>query len=347
MITETGEIDQVSVEAKEDENTPELDRSGNGLGNPCVVIPHPYTDKNGGATVKLRAKHNDANDNVNSIEKFESEAIQGDAEEEIVKIGAKLVHSDVKPGETKIIISDDENKRVNHEDIIETQNEVVADDENTMDKGYTVKISDDADGVDEDCEEKEIIDNNLVESSGKLGEATDEENNTVELTECIDMPNADKMLSSEDFVNDNIAYSKHMDSVVNMDNNNIYTNNTHDLNRDLKSDLNEDRVFLPRRRSSSTQKLRGKDLSEEQEDDLDSDPEKNTFRSPLGSVDQLIEILASQTGREKRPEKTESESSDTQSDLEKTRAKDKCEKDSCENLTKEGRNVGAPEKFCS
>ena len=91
--------------------------------------------------------------------------------------------------------------------------------------------------VDEVFEEKEIIDNNTVEFSGpateKPGETTDEENNTVELTVSIDLPNADKMLSSEDFVNDNIAYSKKMDSVVNMDNNNIYSNNARDLDTDL------------------------------------------------------------------------------------------------------------------
>ena len=367
MITGTGETNQVSIEAKENQNTPELDRSGIGLENTCVIISDPYKAKNEGTTVKLRAKHSDANDNreLDSIENFDSEAVQGDVEEEIVKIGAKLLHSDVKSEETKIIVSDDENKRVNDEDIIETQNEIVADDENAIDKGYAVIVtnSDDANedtnaiddvvqsdegtqsDVDEVCEEKEIIDNNIVESSGTFGEATDEENNTVELTGCADMPNADNMLTSEDFVNDNIAYSKNIDSVVNMENNNIYTNNTRDLNRDLKSDLNEDRVFLPRRRSSSTQKLGGNDLGEEHEGYLDSDLEKNTFRSPLSSVDQLIEMLASQTEREKRPEKTESESSDTQSDLEKSPMKDKCEKDSCENLTKEHNNLGAPEKI--
>ena len=193
---------------------------------------------------------------------------------------------------------------------------------------------------------RKIIDNNIVKSSGsdteKPSETTDEENNTVELTVCIDLPNTDKMLSSEDFVNDNIAYSKKMDSVVNMDNNNIYSNNVRDLDGDLKSDLNEARVFLPRRRSSSTQQLSRNDFSEEQVGDLDRGLEKKAFRSPLSSVDQLIEILASQTEREKSLEKTESESSDTQSDLEKSTAENKCE-DSCENLTVEIKSFGAPE----
>ena len=363
--TETGQINQISSETNKLENTPQLDRNVNGLETPCAIISDTNTAKNDGALVEISTKHNDANDDeLNSIENFESEDIQDVVKEEIVKIGAIRVHSDVKPEETEINACDE---RVGDEDITETQSEILADDENTIDKANTVKItkSDDAnevtnvigdivqsdDGtqsdVDEVFEEKEIIDNNLVKSSGpdteKPGETTDEENNTVELTVSIDLPNADKMLSSEDFVNDNIAYSKKMDSVVNMDNNNIYSNNARDLDSDLKSDLNEARVFLPRRRSSSTQQLSRNDFSEEQEGDLDSGLEKKAFRSPLSSVDQLIEILASQTEREKSPEKTESESSDTQSDLEKSTAENKCEKDSCENLTTEITSFGAPE----
>ena len=362
--TETGQNNQISNETREHENTPQLDKSVNGLENPCAIISDPHTAKNDGALVEFSAKHTDANDDeeLNSIENLEHEAIQVVVKEEIVKIGAIRIHSDVKPEETEINACDDENERVDDEVITETQSEILADDENTIDKANTVKItkSDDAnevtnvigdivqsdDGtqsdVDEVFEVKEIVDNNTVESSGsgteRPGETIDEENNTVELTVCIDLPNADKMLSSEDFINDNIAYSKKMDSVVNMDNNNIYSNNA----RDLDSDLNEARVFLPRRRSSSTQQLSRNDLREKREGDLECGLEKKAFRSPLSSVDQLIEILASQTEREKSPEKTESESSDTQSDLEKSTAENKCE-DSCENLTVEIKSFGAPE----
>ena len=359
---ETGKNNKISSETKQHENRPQLDRSINGLENPCAIVSDPHTAKNDGALVEIKTKHND-DEELNSIENFEPKVIHDVVKEEIVKIGAIRVHSDVKPEETEINACDDENERVDDEDITETECKILADDENTIDKANTVKItkSDDAnevtnvigdivqsdDGTQSDVgevfEEKEILDNNIVKSSGpdieKQDETTDEENNTVELTVCIDLPNADKMLSSEDFVNDNIAYSKKMDSVVNMDNNNIYSNNA----RDLKSDRNEARVFLPRRRSSSTQQLSRNDLSEEREGDLDSGLEKKAFRSPLSSVDQLIEILASQTEREKSPEKTESESSDTPSDLEKSTAENKCQKDSCENLTTEITSFGTPE----
>ena len=149
--TETGQNNQISSETREHENTPQLDRSVNGLENPCAIISDPHTAKNDGALVEISAKHNDANDDdeLNSIENLEHEAIQDVVKEESVKIGAIRVHSDVKPEETEINACDDEKERVDDEDITETQSEIVADDENTIDKANTVKItnSDDANEV--------------------------------------------------------------------------------------------------------------------------------------------------------------------------------------------------------
>ena len=85
-------------------------------------------------------------DELNRIENCEPEEIQDVVKEEIVKIGAIRVHSDVKPEETEINACDDEKERVDDEDITGTQSEIVADDENTIGKANTVKItnSDDA-----------------------------------------------------------------------------------------------------------------------------------------------------------------------------------------------------------
>ena len=57
--TETGLINQISNETRQHENTSQIDRSVNGLENPCAVISDPHTAKNDGALVEISTKHND------------------------------------------------------------------------------------------------------------------------------------------------------------------------------------------------------------------------------------------------------------------------------------------------
>ena len=136
----------------------------------------------------------------------------------------------------------------------------------------------------------------VFEDSGQDDSNVDAEVNerkrTLELTVAIDLPKYDNMLCVEDIINDNVVNREQAKSMVGAE-----SNNNIDVKSPSTNELNEgDRIFLPRRRSSTKEvhvkKLSQDNVSNKQENDLSDDSEKKTFRSPLSSVDQFIEILA-------------------------------------------------------
>ena len=218
--------------------------------------------------------------------------IQSEEEQdEIVKEGAK--RSDV---ESRTL----ESAKSNLVDVSDSGNELV---EEPGDTSREVVCSDDGESDKDDVFKEEDKDIEV-----------DQE--TIELTVAIDIPK-DKMLCTEDVVNDNIVHGKETKGMVNQENNNNYSSSISDLKTGSKNDLNEEeRIFLPRRRSS-TKEAHVKQLNRDDlESDLNGDPKKKAFRSPLSSVDHLIEILATKTEQEKDKPKDNLESGPNESHAE-------------------------------